>query len=211
MSVLEKLSSSLNRIDQVPNQELAKQIVTTKDTEAIKELVVLLSGKNKRLQGDAIKTLYEIGEQNPSLISPYIQEFISLLDSKNNRLQWGTMTAIDRITPFHPKLVYDSLSKILKIADEGSVITKDHALNILIHLCDVKEYAADAFILLLDQLKVAFPNQLPKYAEQTMPFITTENKKQFLNILTSRLADVETETKRARIEKVIQKIDKKIK
>ncbi len=211
MSVIEKLSSSLNRMDQVPNQELAKLICINKDTEAVKELVILLNGKSKRLQGDAIKTLYEIGEQNPALISPYINEFIALLDSKNNRLQWGTMTAIDRITPFHAKTVYDSLSKILQISDEGSVITKDHAINILIHLCDVKEYATDAFVLLLDQLKVAFPNQLPKYAEQAIPFITKENKAQFLNILSARLADVETETKRVRIEKVIQKIDKKIK
>ncbi|MCB0545469.1 MAG: hypothetical protein KDC70_18225, partial [Saprospiraceae bacterium] len=60
MSILDKLSTSLNRRDEVPNQELAKKILKTKDKKAIKELAENLENKNKGIQSDCIKVLYEI-------------------------------------------------------------------------------------------------------------------------------------------------------
>ncbi|WP_420603597.1 hypothetical protein [Flagellimonas sp.] len=74
MSVIDKLSSSLNRRDEVPNQELAKEIVLSQDKEAVKVLIENLSNK-KAIQNDCIKVLYEIGEQAPQLISAHINEF----------------------------------------------------------------------------------------------------------------------------------------
>ena len=88
MSVISKLASSLDRRDEVPNQELAKQIATKKDKKAVQELVENLNNKSKDIQNDCIKVLYEIGEINPALVADYAKEFISLLDHKNNRLQW---------------------------------------------------------------------------------------------------------------------------
>src|SRR5438045_9754024 len=98
MSVLDKLSSSFGRRDEKPNQELAGQIAAKNDAKAIKELIELLHDKNKNVQSDAIKVLYEIGEKKPELISKYAKEFVKFLDSTNNRLQWGAMTALDAIT-----------------------------------------------------------------------------------------------------------------
>src|ERR1043165_2263054 len=99
MSVLSKLASSQNRRDEVPNQELARQIVKDNDKKAVRELVENLSNKSKAIQSDCIKTLYEIGEQNPSLIAAHVADFIALLDSKNNRLQWGAMSALNTVAP----------------------------------------------------------------------------------------------------------------
>ena len=143
MSVLDKLATTLNRRDEVPNQELALRIVDAGDTSAVKELVVHLGHKDKNIQSDCIKVLYEIGERRPELISKYCKEFGKLLDSKNNRLVWGAMTALDTIATEEPKGVYGLLAGILSIADAGSVITKDHAVGILIKLALVKQYADD--------------------------------------------------------------------
>ena len=57
--IIEKLASSLNRRDEVPNQGLAKEIVLSKNKKAIKELVKNLSYK-KAIQNVCIKVLYEI-------------------------------------------------------------------------------------------------------------------------------------------------------
>jgi len=206
MSVIEKLASSLNRRDEVPNQELAKQIVKKKDKAAIIELIELLSNKSKDIQSDSIKVLYEIGEQEPSLIAEYAKNFIALLDSKNNRLQWGTMTALDSITSENPKEIYKALPKIIKGANNGSVITKDHAVNILIKLCASKQYEEDAFALLVEQLLNSPTNQLPMYAEKAMPIINEKNKLLFIKTLSSRLDEIEKDTKRKRVEKVIAKV-----
>src|SRR6266481_2323275 len=113
MVIINRLASSLNRRDEVPNQELAKEIILKNDKKAVKELVENLNNKNKDIQSDCIKVLYEIGEQKPSLISDYGKDFITLLDSRNNRLQWGAMTALNAITLENPGIVYSSLSKIM--------------------------------------------------------------------------------------------------
>src|SRR6266513_422108 len=98
MTVLDKLATALNRRDEVPNQELAKEIVRSNDRRAVKELIENLAHKDKNIQSDCIKVLYEVGEREPALIAPYYNEFGKLLDSKNNRLVWGAMTALDSIT-----------------------------------------------------------------------------------------------------------------
>src|SRR2546423_15602146 len=141
MSVIDKLASSLNRRDEVPNQELAKQVAAKKDKKTVQELIENLNNKSRDIQNDCIKVLYEIGGIDPVLIADYAKNFIALLDHKNNRLQWGAMTAINTITLENPEQVYNALSKIIAAADKGSVITKDYAVNILIKLCSIKQYS----------------------------------------------------------------------
>ena len=205
MTILDKLSSSPGRRDEKPNQELAKQIISKKDGKAVKELVLNLQNKSKDIQSDCIKVLYEVGEQKPELIAKYAQDFVALLGSTNNRLQWGAMTALDSIAALEPKTIYPALGKILDIASKGSVITRDHAVGILIKLASVKQYSDKAFTLLIAELKTAPTNQLPMYAENAMSIVTEKNKGIFLKILSSRLHDIEKDTKRKRVEKVIKK------
>ncbi len=207
INVLDQLASSLNRRDEVPNQELAKEMVLSEDKEAIKVLVTNLTNK-KAIQNDCIKVLYEIGEQKPKLIAGYVNEFVAQLGSKNNRLQWGAMIAIGTIVKERPKEIYESLTKILDAADKGSVITKDHAVNILIKLCQVVSYSKDAFPLLLEQLLKSAPNQFPMYAERAMPIINDDNKSMFVRVLNSRLDDLEKESKKKRVQKLIARLTK---
>ena len=205
MSVINKLASSLNRRDEVPNQELAKQIATKGDKKAVKELIDNLNNKSKDIQNDCIKVLYEIGEIKPALIAGYAKEFIALLDSKNNRLQWGAMTAINTITLENPKLINGALTKIISSAERGSVITRDYAVNILIKLCSLKQYSKNAFFLLNEQILASPVNQLPMYAERAMTIINDNNKNLFIKTLSSRLEDIDKESKRKRIQRVIKK------
>jgi len=206
MSILNKLSTALHRRDEFPNQELAKQIVDKKDSRAVKELVENLNNKSKDIQHDCIKVLYEIGERKPVMIAGYINEFAALLDSKNNRLQWGGMSALNRITLENPKAIYSILGKIVSAADKGSVITKDNAVAILIKLSSFKQYTHAAFSLLTEQLINCPTNQLPMYAENAMPIINDKNKSIFIKTISSRLDEIEKDTKRKRVEKVIKKL-----
>src|SRR5687768_11293945 len=135
MTVIDKLASSLGRRDEIPNQELAKQIADTGDKKAVKELVENLASKNKHIQNDCIKTLYEIGYLKPSLISMHANNFVKFLEHKNNRLQWGAMTALKSITTEKPEVIFSALTKLADVADKGSVITKDNYVAILTKLC----------------------------------------------------------------------------
>jgi 23S rRNA maturation mini-RNase III len=207
MTIINKLASSLNRRDEVPNIDLAKQISSKNDATAVKELIDNLSNKKKDIQNDCIKVLYEIGERKPSLIAAYKKDFLALLSSKNNRLQWGAMTALNAIVPVDPKGIYSSLSIIMAAADSGSVITRDNAVYILINLCSFKQYAAGACSLLIEQLQHCPVNQLPMYAEKAMPVINEKNKAIFIKTLIDRFDDFEKETQKKRVEKVLRGIN----
>ena len=208
MTIIDKLATSLNRRDEIPNQELAKQIVKRNDKDSVNELFGHLNNKNKNIQSDCIKVIDEIGALKPQLLADFSKELIALLDRKNNRLQWGAMTALDNITNEIPKQIHKALGKIIAVADKGSVITNDHCVGILIKLCATKEYAEDAFALLNERLKISPTNQLPMYAEIALSIINDKNKAAFIKTLNSRLPDIEKDTKRIRVEKVIKKLNK---
>lgn len=209
MSVINKLASSLGRRDEVANQELAAEIAGSNDKKAVQELVDNLNNKSKDIQSDCIKVLYEIGSLKPELIATFVNNFIDLLGNKNNRLQWGAMTALNFITNEKPDAVYNALTTIIAVADKGSVITNDHCVGILIKLAAVKKYADDAFQLLLERLKICPTNQLPMYAENALPVINENRKAEFIKTLSARLPEIEKETKRARVQKVIKKLQPK--
>lgn len=206
MSVLDKLASALGERSEVPNVALAQQIAAKNDKAAVAELAENLNNKNKAIQTDCIKTLYEVGTLKPALISGYAKQFITLLDSKNNRLQWGAMTALSSIVAESPKVIYDALPKIVDVADKGSVITKDHCAKILTALCGMKQYAATAFPLLSEQILNAPVNQFPTYAENALPIVPKDEQTAFAAMLSKRLTDEMVDTKRRRLEKVISKL-----
>lgn len=206
MGIIDQLASSLGRRDEIPNQELARQIVKDSNHAAVAELVSHLNDKDKAIPGDCIKVIYEIAVLSPNMASGHYRELANLLDHKNNRLQWGAMTALNAVALEIPDVIFENLPKFLAVAEKGSVITKDHLMGILIKLCTVEKYAEDAFSLFNEQLAKAPANQLPMYAEQAIPIINNSNKVRFLATLTARLDDIEKETKKARVQKVIKKI-----
>ena len=207
MSVLDKLATALNRRDEVPNQELARRIVRARNAAAVKELIENLNHKNKGIQSDCIKVLYEIGEANPDLIAKYYKEFGKLLEGKNNRLVWGAMTALDTIATKEPKGVYSMLSKVLRVADtSGSVIARDHAVGILVKLGTLKPYKRDCVTLLIEQFTSCPNNQFPMYVEMSVPVIDADNRKKFQQVIEARMPKLDKESQKKRVARVLKKL-----
>ncbi len=206
MSIIPKLATSLNRRDEVPNQELAATVVKNRDRAAVSELFANLSNKEKGIRNDCIKVLYEIGYAEPKMIAGHIAAFLILLTSKDNRLQWGAMYALGCVVKEKPADIFAALPQIIAAADRGSVITRDGCVNILISLVAIDKYAPEAFPLLLEQVLTCPTNQLPMYAERAMPIINAANRDRFIQLLTSRLDEIEKESGKRRIEKVVKKV-----
>ena len=206
MSILHRLASALDRRDDLPNLELANEIISRKNKEAVKELVGNLTTTDKDIASDCIKVLYEIGTQNPALIAPYHSDFIKLLTHKNNRLQWGAMSALNAITLEKPEVIFRNLITLIEVAKKGSVITTDNLVSILIKLTAIPQYSKDAFSFLIEQLTICPTNQLPMYAENALPVINENNNAIFVKTVTSRIGEIEKESKRKRIEKVLKKL-----
>ncbi len=201
------LASSLHRRDEVPNVNLAIQIVNERHQKAIAVLVANLRHKSKAVRHDSIKVLYEIGERLPELIADYCSHFVAGLRSKDNRMQWGAMTALSAIAQHSPTVVHQSLHEIVDAADAGSVITRDKAVAILIALSHQTRCQKEVFPLLLRQLAACPTNQLPMYAEQAASITDRNFRADLANLLKNRLHQTDKESKRNRIAKTIKLLE----
>lgn len=206
MDVIAALATSLDRRDEIPNQELAKKIVKAKDKKAISVLVDHLKDKNKNIQADCIKVLYEIGEEQPELIDPYIREFTDLLSSKNNRMVWGAMHALDTITDSKPAAIYKLLPVLIDVSNRGSVITRDHLVRMLVKLEARPKYKGEIFPLLVELMTNCPTNQFPMYAETALPVVDKNNQLAFLSLLKLRLAEMDSDARKNRVLKIIKKL-----
>ncbi|MFM9903424.1 MAG: hypothetical protein ACKVQJ_02505 [Pyrinomonadaceae bacterium] len=206
MSIIPKLASSLNRRDEIPNVELAQNIAEKSSKISVSELLIYLGHPKKAIRHDAIKVIYEIGKLKPKLIADSYRLFIALLGNSDNRMQWGAMTALDHIAAEKPNEIYIFLDKLTKAAESGSVITRDRYVKILIKLLLLDKKRKKVVTLLLEQLRKCPTNQLPAYAESAMPLIDETTRDEFIEILSSRLAETETDSKRKRVEKVIKRM-----
>jgi len=210
MKVIDLLATSLNRRDDEPNQALADEIIKTSRKEWVQELVYNLQNKDKNIQSDCIKVLYEIGERGSAeLIAPFCKEFGEILKSKNNRLVWGGMIALDTIAMIDPKSMFSILPLIIATIDKGSVISIDHGVGILAKLSSLSEYSDTTFPLLIEQLKRCPIKQLPMYAEKSEIAINTNNRAYFIDLLESRLSETERDSQKSRLSKLIKKLKNK--
>ena len=204
MSILNRLAHSLGRRDEVPNQELARDLAAKKNKAGIKEIAENLWNKDKNIQADCIKVLYEVGVIEPVLIADYVEDFVKLLRSKNNRLAWGGMTALAEVAKANPEAVFKNLDAIKKAKETGSVITVDNAISTLAYTAAAnRKYSEAIFPYLLDHLSNCRPKEVPQHSEKTLPAVNAANKADFIKVLEKRMEDL-SGGGLARVKKVIK-------
>ncbi len=209
MSILKRIAYFQNRRDEVPNQELAHDLAAQKDKTGIREIAENLWSKDKNIQADCIKVLYEVGYIDPALIADYAEDFIRLLKNKNNRLVWGGMIALGAVAEIKADIVFEHLTEIQKAMDTGSVITMDNGVLALARAASKNEkYNKSIFPYLLDHLKTCRPKDVAQHSEKTLPAVNSSNKKQFVNALEKRAEDL-SGSGLARVKKVIKEADRR--
>jgi len=208
MSILNRLASSLGRRDEVPNQELARDLAGKKDKAGIREIAENLWNNDKNIQADCIKVLYEIGCLEPKLIADYTEDFVRCLRSKNNRLVWGGMTALAEVAKADPEAVFRHLSEIKKAKETGSVITVDNAISTLAYTAAANaKYNKEIFPYLLKHLSSCRPKEVPQHSEKTLPAVHSSNQADFVKVLEKRMEDL-SGTGLSRVKKVIRQANK---
>ena len=206
MSVLNKIAFYQNRRDEVPNQQLAKELAQTKNHVAIKEIAANLTNKNQNVQSDCLKVLYEIGYLKPELIAPYVDNFLSLLQSKNNRMVWGATIALATIADLKPQQIHKQLKTVTDAVDHGTLITVVWGVKALGKLAAADPtYKLEIMPFLTAQLKKCIPRDVPMHAESILPAIDAQNKQQILAVLETRKTEM-TNSQLTRLKKVVKQI-----
>lgn len=208
MSVLNKIACLQNRRDEIPNQELARELTRDQNHDGIREITENLWNQDKNIQNDCIKVIYEIGESLPELIAPYTDDFFKLLKSKNNRMVWGAMTALAAVAVVQPEKIYENIDRIFATMETGSVITIDNGVKALaIVAAQNGEYNQRIGPFLLFHLQTCRPKEVPQHAERSLPAINLQNKGCFLAVLHERENDL-TSSQLVRIKKIYKALDR---
>lgn len=208
MSAIERISFHLNIRDEKPNQQLAKELAESSDTDGINEIARYLRDKNPNVRSDCIKILYEIGYIKPDLITRYVDEFLNLLDSNQNRMVWGGMIALSTIADIVPEKVWAGIDKVLQAIKGGSVITVVSGVKVLSAVAAHDDhYSARIFPVLTELLETCIPRDVPIHVENMLACINKENSQITLDILRAREPEL-SKTQMTRLKRVINTIQK---
>jgi len=188
MSVLMKIAFYQGIRDEIPNQELARELSSTKNAEGIKEIAEHLWDKNANVSSDCIKVLYEVGYISPDLIAPYAKDFLKLLHSKQNRLVWGAMIALSTIAPLTAADLFEQRDQLIKAISQGSVITQDGGIKTLAQVAAADQvYLDELNPFLMNFLRTCRISDVPRHAEFIVLCVNDSNQQEFLTILQERL------------------------
>ena len=207
MSVLHKIAFYQGRRDEVPNQELARELAETRDLEGIREIAENLGHKNPNVQSDCLKVLYEIGYLAPDLIAGYVDRLLALLRHKNNRMVWGGMIALATIAELKATEIWNDVDAVIEAVDRGTLITVVWGVKALAVVAATEETRCDRlFPILMKRLKECLPRDIPMHSESILPAVGASNKAEYLSVIESRKAEM-TASQLARLRKVIRQVD----
>lgn len=207
--VITRLASVQGRKDDLPNQELAREIAEKEDRESVAIIAEHLFHKDKNIQSDCIKVLYEIGYLKPVLIADYCSDFLKLLKVKNNRLIWGAMIALSTIALLKAEQIYEQIDVIYFAIEQGSVITIDSGIKVLATVASVKEeYAEALFPFLLEHLRNCRSKEVGQHAESILLAVNSSNRDRFIEALKSRESSLSS-SQLARVKKIYKPLGNK--
>lgn len=202
MSVLNRIAFYQSRRDEVPNQQLAVELARTRNSKGIAEIAHNLDNKNRNVQSDCLKVLYEIGYLQPELIADYVEQFLGLLQSKNNRMVWGSMIALGTVCAIRPKLIWSRIDEVIEAIETGTLITVVWGVKTLAGVASTnRKYQERLFPILLEQIRTCLPRDVPMHAESSLVAVDERNKALFLSVLESRKSEL-TPSQAARLRKV---------
>jgi hypothetical protein len=206
MSALEKIAFFQDRRDEVPNQELARELATANDLSGVREIAENLHNKNKNISSDCLKVMYEIGYLKPDLIAPYAGDFLALLESKDNRKVWGAMIALVTIGDIQHAVIATHTPEVIGIIRKGTLITTVWGVRLLAKVAarhpELQTTIINEFTRIL---KSCLPRDVPTHLESMLPALNKENLSVLMPHVKGRIPEMTT-SHQSRLKKVMKKI-----
>jgi hypothetical protein len=207
MSTLDRIAYFQGRRDEVPNQELARDLAAREDREGIREIAEALWHRVPNVRSDCLKVLYEIGYLKPELVAPYAVDFLKLLGSRNNRLVWGAMIGLSTVAEIAADEIYPHAAEIQRAMAGGTIITLDAGILALSRLAATGDDRRTALLpYLLDFLRNCRSSDVPRHAEQVLMAIIADDKAEFVAVLQARMPLLPP-AQAARLKKVIRQAE----
>jgi hypothetical protein len=121
---------------------------------------------------------------------------------------WGGMIALSTIASLQADKIFPHVDEVKMMMKAGSIITNDAGIKTLTEVAARKdEYRARIVPYLLERLAASRPVDAPRYAENILVAIGTEDKAEFIRILEKWIGAADG-SRLARLKKVLKQAEK---
>ncbi|MDC1069015.1 hypothetical protein OAQ99_07640 [Candidatus Kapabacteria bacterium] len=188
-------------------QELA--LVTDSTSQSLVYIDKWLNSKDDKLIATATSFIDELGAIKPDLCTRFTGSLLELITNKSNRIVWGSLTALESYADLIHDKLYNNFNLIINALENGSVVAKDHVVQILQKLSKYDQYYKDCIVIMIEQIRVCAPNQLGQYSERCFDVIKQEDADDFMESLRLRFAGLDNHHHVRRIQNLLDLTSKK--
>jgi hypothetical protein len=205
--VLGRLAVSMSRSDEMPNLELAAEIVENGDDDAVGILVSVFERHDDAHAPDAARVLFEVGGRAPELLQMHAERLISLCDASQKEMLPYTMYALAPVAHLHAEalwemrdLFWSALADLTQPAD----MAQAGAVRLLSALCAAgPDFARTLAGGLVDLLGKCMPKDVAFFAESVLPALGTAHSHRAKPVLDRRMKEL-TPAEVARLRRAVR-------
>ncbi len=205
--LLDRLAVSTNRYDEMPNLELAAEIVFNMDREAVSLLVEVLARHDDVHGPDAGRVLAEVGTRDEELIETELAQLVGLIDYDNLEMLSAVMRAI---SPLAHRVVdelweyRDLFWQVINEGQEEADSAQAAAVRLLSAMCAAgPDYARTLAGGLVDLLGKCLPRDVALYAEAVLPALGSAHSHRAKPVLDRRMKEL-TPAEVARLRRAVR-------
>jgi hypothetical protein len=205
--LLARLAGSMQRTDDMPNLELAAELVQHDDESAVAILIGVLERHDLEHAGDCARVLCEVGTRSPDLLLRHAERLLSLCDESQKDVLPFTMFAFSPVAHRHAEALWDmrdlfwsALADLTQPAD----MAQAGAVKLLSALCAAgPDYARTLAGGLVDLLGKCMPKDVAFFAESVLPALGTAHSHRAKPVLDRRMKEL-TPAEVARLRRAVR-------
>ena len=202
-----RLAGSMQRCDDMPNFELAADLVATDDDAAVGILIAVLERHDLDHAGDVARVLCEVGTRAPELLMKHAERLLSLCDESQKDVLPYTMFAFSPVAHRHAEALWDmrdlfwsALADLTQPAD----MAQAGAVRLLSALCAAgPDFARTLAGGLVDLLGKCMPKDVAFFAESVLPALGTAHSHRAKPVLDRRMKEL-TPAEVARLRRAVR-------
>lgn len=205
--LLSRLAVSMQRTDDMPNLELAAELVTDQDGEAVSILIAVLERHDLEHAPDAARVICEVGVRAPDLLMQHVERLLSLCDESQKDVLPYTMFAISPVAHHHADTLWemrDLFWAALADLTQPTDMAQAGAVRLLSALCAAgADYARTLAGGLVDLLGKCLPKDVAFFAESVLPALGTAHSHRAKPVLDRRMKEL-TPAEVARLRRAVR-------
>lgn len=192
--IVDRLAVSMHRYDEIPNLELAANIVFHLDREAVSILIGVLERRDDVYGPDAARVIAEVASRDAELVEPYLERMVALVSDDNWEMLPFVMCGLAPMGDQVAEDLWDYRELFWEVLHNGNCeaeLAQAAAVKLLSAMCAAgPDYARTLAGGLVDLLGKCMPCNVAMYAEAVLPALGTAHSHRAKPVLDRRIKEL---------------------